>query len=63
MVPWAVFYYGENELAAVTLRGLFPGEIMATTKLLAYEHGIPRDAIRVVREDRPLISNRGGNGK
>ncbi len=54
MVSWIVFYHGERELAAITLRGTFPGEIRATAELLAYECGIPADAIRVALEDRPL---------
>jgi len=56
MVPWIAFYHGERELAAVTLRGTFPGEIADTVDLLAYERGIPEDAIRVIQEDRPLRS-------
>jgi hypothetical protein len=56
MVPWIVFYHGERELAAVTLQGLFPGEIRETIALLACERGVPEDAIRVALEDRPLRS-------
>lgn len=54
MVQWVVFYHGKQELAAVTLRGLFPGEIRATIELLAYEHGITQDSISVSLQDRPL---------
>ena len=54
MVPWVVFYHGKEELAAVTLDGLFPGEILATKELLAYERGITQDSISVSLQDRPL---------
>ena len=57
MVPWVVFYHGKQELAAVTLQGMFPGEIRATIELLAYEHGILQDSISVSLQDRPLRSN------
>lgn len=56
MVPWVVFYHGKRELAAITLQGLFPGEIRATIELLAYENGITQDAISVSLQDRPLRS-------
>ena len=56
MVEWVVFYHGKQELAAVTLRGLFPGEIRATIELLAAERGITQDAISVSLQDRPLHS-------
>lgn len=54
MVPWIVFYHGEQELASCTLQGSFPGEVQATVELLAGERGLPEEAIRVVLEDRPL---------
>lgn len=54
MVQWVVFYHGKKELAAITLQGLFPGEIRATKELLAYEHGIPEQEISVSLQDRPL---------
>lgn len=56
MVQWVVFYHRGRELAAVTLRGLFPGEIRETIALLAYEHGIPSQEISVSLQDRPLRS-------
>lgn len=49
---WLVFYNGKKELAAITLRGTFPGEVEATVDLLAGEHGIPKEAIHVVCEMR-----------
>lgn len=49
---WLVFYSGKKELAAITLRGTFPGEVEATVDLLAGENGIPKEAIRVVCEMR-----------
>lgn len=49
---WLVFYNGKDELAAITLRGTFPGEVDATVELLSQEHGIPKEAIRVVCEMR-----------
>ena len=49
---WLVFYHGDRELAAYTLRGTFPGEAEATAELLAQENDIPIDAIRVVCESR-----------
>ena len=57
MVQWIVFYHGKQELAAVTLQGMFPGEIRATIELLAHERGIPQDAISVSLQDRPLRSS------
>lgn len=54
MVDWVVFYHGREELAAVTLQGLFPGEIRATIELLAYEHGLTQDDISVSLQARPL---------
>lgn len=56
MVPWIVFYHRGQELAAVTLQGLFPGEIRATIELLAGERGIPSQEISVSLQDRPLRS-------
>lgn len=49
---WMVFYHGEKELAAYTLRGTFKGEAEATIEQLALEHGIPKEAIRVTCEMR-----------
>lgn len=54
MVPWIVFYHKKQELLAVTLRGLHPGEIRQTIELLAYERGIPSQEISVSLQDRPL---------
>ena len=47
-----VFYHNEKELAAYTIRGTFEGELEATTELLAYENGIPTEAICVIKEYR-----------
>ena len=52
MEKYLVFYFGEKELAAYTLRGSFPGEKAATIELLAYENGISPAEIRTVYEDR-----------
>lgn len=49
---WLVFYNGKKELAAITLRGSFPGEVDATVELLAGQHGIQKEAIRVACEVR-----------
>lgn len=49
---WVVFYHEEKELVAITVRGLFPGEISATKELLAYENSIPEDAIHFKVEAR-----------
>lgn len=49
---WLVFYHGEKELAAYTLRGTFAGERQATIELLAYENGISESEIRTVVELR-----------
>lgn len=51
-MKWFVFYHGEKELAAYTVNGTFPGESAATIGLLAYENGIPKEAIRVACEER-----------
>lgn len=56
MAPWIVFYHKKQELLAVTLQGLFPGEIRQTVELLAYERGIPSQEISVSLQDRPLRS-------
>lgn len=49
---WIVFYHGEQELSACTVRGSFPGEIAATKEQLAHENGIPCESIRVKVEKR-----------
>jgi hypothetical protein len=56
MVPWIVFYHKKQERLAITLQGLFPGEIRETIGLLAYERGIPSQEISVSLQDRPLHS-------
>lgn len=63
MVDWVVFYHGKRELAAVTLQGLFPGEIRATKELLAHEHGIAQDAISVSLQARPLRASNQNTGR
>ena len=62
MVDWVVFYHGKKELAAVTLHGLFPGEIRATKELLAHEHGLTTDVISVSLQERPLRSSTKNKG-
>ena len=52
MERWMVFYHGDKELAAHTLRGSFTGEKEAVIELLAGEHGIPEDEIRTEIEMR-----------
>ena len=52
MERYMVFYHGEKELASYTLRGTFEGEAENTVELLAYEHSIPKEAIRVACEMR-----------
>lgn len=49
---WLVFYHGEKELAAYTLRGTFSGERQATIELLACENGTSESEIRTVVELR-----------
>ena len=49
---WVVFYYGEKELCAYTVRGTFEGEQEATKESLAAEYGIDTDDIKVVLEVR-----------
>ena len=46
--PWIVFYYlDRKELAAITVRGSFAGEVQATKELLAQEHHVPVDDISI----------------
>lgn len=52
METYLVFYHGEKELAAYTLRGTFPGEMEATKELLAYENNITVAEIRATKETR-----------
>lgn len=63
MVDWVVFYHGKKELAAVSLHGLFPGEIRATKELLAHEHGLTQDDISVSLQKRPLRSSIQNTGR
>ena len=49
---WAVFYHGDKELAAYTIRGTSTGERDETIALLSYEKGIPAEEIRVEYEVR-----------
>ena len=53
-MEWIVFFHEGRELLRLSLDGTFPGELQATAELLAYEHGIPAEAItaRVIREPR-----------
>lgn len=52
MEKYKVFYYGEKELCAYTLYGTFEGEEENTKMLLADEHKISVDDIKVVIEER-----------
>lgn len=52
MEKWKVFYYGEKELCAYTLRGTFVGEEEATKETLANENKIDINEIKVVIEER-----------
>ena len=52
MEKYLVFYHGQKELAAYTLRGTFPGEREATIELLAHENGISPQAIHTEHEER-----------
>ena len=45
---WIVFYHGEQELSACTVRGSFPGEIAATKELLAHENCFRFESIQVI---------------
>lgn len=49
---YMVFYHGERELVAYTIRETFPGEAEATIGLLAYENNIAEEDIRVEYELR-----------
>ena len=49
---YLVFYHGQKELLAYTVRGTFAGELDATKDLLAYEHGITKESIQVIKEIR-----------
>lgn len=49
---YAVFYYGSKELLAITMADVLPGEITDTKALLAYEHGITAEDIKVEVESR-----------
>lgn len=49
---WAVFYHGDKELSAYTMKGTFPREKEETIALLAHEKGIPEEEIRVEYEVR-----------
>lgn len=41
MKEWIVFYLlGWEELTAITVNGIIPGEIMETEKLLAFENAV-----------------------
>lgn len=43
---WIVFYGPDGrELCAITLQGLFEGEVQSTIGLLAAENGIPETSI------------------
>lgn len=52
MEEYLVFYHEKKELLAYTIRGTFAGEMEATKELLAYEHHIPENAIRIIKEMR-----------
>lgn len=44
---WITFSMDGKEIAAVTIKGTFPGEIQATVELLAYEKGVDPSKITV----------------
>lgn len=52
MEAYKVFYYGEKELCAYTIRGTFAGEEEATKESLAMENGIDIADIVVKIEER-----------
>ena len=56
---WAVFYHGDKELSAYTMKGSFPGEKEDTIAILANAKGIPADEIRVAYEVRGGTANKG----
>jgi len=49
---WLVFYHGQEELAAYTIRGTFQGELEETIEFLCHEKDIPKEEIRVACEMR-----------
>lgn len=49
---WIVFYHGEKELCAYTVRGTFKEELQNTLELLAYENDIPLESITTKTEYR-----------
>lgn len=50
--PYVVFYHGDKELLAYTVRGTFAGEKGATVEMLASTRGIPIRDIAVTIENR-----------
>lgn len=46
---WITFSLNGKEIAAITIKGLFPDEIQETVKLLAYEKGVDPSEITVGR--------------
>lgn len=52
MENWFVFYHGNKELCAYTVRGTFEGELESTKELLAYENGVHVNEISVAIEKR-----------
>lgn len=44
---WITFNIDGKEIAAVTIKGTFPGEIKATAELLAYERGVDPTKITI----------------
>lgn len=44
---WVTFSLNGKEIAAISVKGLFPGEIQETVKLLAYEKGVTPAEITV----------------
>ena len=47
---WITFSLAGKELCAITIKGLFPGEITATKEHLAYENGVCPNEIIVGAE-------------
>lgn len=53
---WIVFKHGDQELLAITLKGLAEGEITATKELLAAERSIPAEEIKAFLRTKSYAS-------
>ncbi len=45
--PWIVFYFQGKEVCAITVHGVFPGEIWATKQQLAAENNCRPEEITI----------------